>query len=122
MRVLRILIRALFPIGTVFLALPFVTEAVPWWIRHRQQLVLVIAIGLPVYLGVLAIPGCVYAMLRPQRWRTEPSVVRVWIKTSLIVGAAASVIGTVWSAITLGPLAVFPLVTAVLCILELRRD
>jgi hypothetical protein len=126
---LIILVHVVFPFVTLLMALPIITEAVPGWLAmgeqlSGQQLLVLLGLGIPVYVGLASGPGYSYYVVQDviQRlnWRRAGDRVRIWVRLSLIGLAFASAIGFLWMVVFFGPLSICPLATTVLCVLGLK--
>jgi hypothetical protein len=120
MRALVVLIHIIFPAGSLLLALPMAVEVVPYWLNKGENLPFAIGVGIPIYVGLVAAPGYAYYVIHRLTWRRARRSIRIWVRASLLAGAIAATLGTLWTLQYLAPLSLIPLVTAVLCVLGLR--
>jgi hypothetical protein len=127
---LIIVAHIVFPLVTLLMALPIITDAVPGWLAKmgeqlsREQLFVLLGLGIPVYVGLASGPGYSYYVaqdvIQGLNWRRTGGPVRIWVRLSLIGMAFASAIGFLWMVVFFGPLSICPLATAVLCVLGLK--
>jgi hypothetical protein len=93
--VIRILVYLVPPalalmIGAPLLLSPFVNDDLHWTY---------VGVAGPVYLGIFAAPGYLYAFFDDLRAGHVGPVVRVWVRTSLCLG----VLGSLWATALLAP-------------------
>jgi len=126
---LIILAHVVFPLVTLMMALPIITEAVPGWLAmgeqlSGEQLLVLVGLGIPVYVGLVSGPGYSYYVVQDViqclNWRRAGGPVRIWVRLSLIALAFSSAIGFLWMVVFFGPLSICPLATTVLCVLGLK--
>jgi hypothetical protein len=129
LQVLIILAHIVFPLVTLLMALPIITDAVPGWLAmgeqlSGEQLFVLVSLGIPVYVGLASGPGYTYYVMQDViqglNWRRAGDPVRIWVRLSLIALAVASAIGFLWMVVFFGPLSICPLATTVLCVLGLK--
>ena len=84
----------IFPISTLIIVFPMISELPPLLIPDNFN-ILQIIIVVPFYLGILALPGYIYAWNGHYDQSGQPGTVKAWIYASLIVGFLACLGGTI---------------------------
>lgn len=120
MQAIVTLIHIIFPVGTLLMALPLALEVVPQWLGSSDRWHFGLGIGIPVWIGIAASPGYAYYVTHRRSWRTALPHVRRWVRASLVGGAIAAGLGSLWTVVLLPLLSILPIVTTILCVLALR--
>ena len=113
---LRLVAYVVFPALSGLLGLPIVTSAIPLALSQGRLHPVLGTIGAAFLAGVIAAPGYLFAGFREEDLATLNAVGRLWIRASLVLALAASLVGFASTVFAFWPLAVVPLVTIILCV------
>jgi hypothetical protein len=116
-RILGVSVLVLFPLASALLALPIAANVLPYEVRTGEFHAAFWVIGVAFLGGLIAAPGYICAASSTGQIGHLSPLGRVWIRASLLVGFVAAVMGLVATLLAFWPLAVFPLGTAVICLL-----
>ena len=121
-RVFVVSFLVLFPVASALLALPIVAGVLPYEVRTGEFHAAFWIIGFAFLGGLIAAPGYMYAASSPEGIARLSPRGRIWIRSSLLIGFLAALVGLVSTILAFWPLAVFPLGTAVMCLLLRLRS
>jgi hypothetical protein len=123
LRVIRNFLYIVSPAIALWLAAPAALALAPWNLRYLDSLAPFHALFLAFYLGILAAPGYLFALVTEMTAERVSTAVRWWVNASLIVASLCSLAGliaSVWM-ILFGPPSLMALYASLTLLRQFER-